>query len=239
MIKEAYEKHKNVINWFYNQPEGATVLVKRQLIKNRKSKKWYEIANPAFFEENDYLINDEYVELRKAIYEGKSIERLNPCNNEWENFNIKCPNGYFALSPENYRIKKDLEFPIYKKDDAMVVKFIDEFTMIPVFVFNTNALNRYLNIGEDVINQKFYSDINNKEWKDVLYDKERNLWNGQPVWCWDYADIASRKVKFYNVVNHCPFNYKGHKSELKYENYKAYEHPTDEWLIKAYNKLKF
>ena len=49
------------------------------------------------------IINDEYVELRKALAEGKTIEYLGQSSNLWH----EVPEPDFSLHPTCYRIKPD------------------------------------------------------------------------------------------------------------------------------------
>ena len=240
MTREAYKKHKDVMEWFYSQPEQETSI----LVRDKENDSWYAINNPSFAEKYDYLINDEYVELRKAIYEGKSIEFLDMHTNKWCESITQNPNCIFVHEVKRYRVKKEIEYPVYRKNDFMIVKFINERDYEILFIFNkekaksyaeTNLLCHSLEIGMVVL----FEDINSSQWETVLYDVKRGLYDGQPVWCWDNADVASRKVKFFNVAEHRPFSYTGYKGGINYQHYKAYEHPNDEWLINAYNELKF
>jgi len=68
MTREQYLKHKKVMDWFYNQPEGTEVWYKND-------NEWAEVRHPTWFLGNTYVINDKYAELRKEIVELE--EKLN------------------------------------------------------------------------------------------------------------------------------------------------------------------
>ena len=232
MTREGYRKHKEVIDWFYSN-NNVTVLYKP---KNEKN--WSETDDPGFFVHYHYLINDEFVKLRKAIFEGKEIKRFNSCCNEWEDFNIKCPNGYFALSQEDYRVKEEIEFPIFKKNSFMVVKFLSKTKFEIEFVFNIEKSTEYAQVG--TIIECDCSCLDDKQWEDVAYDKERNLWDGQPVWCFYFDKSMGRDLRFNNVKDNTVFNFRGERVKINEYNYfEPYPHLEDDWIIEAYNRLEF
>ena len=56
------------------------------------------------------IIDDEYVEFRKALAEGKTIQHISATTGEWVDFNkgFKLTPSYtFLATPEYYRIKSD------------------------------------------------------------------------------------------------------------------------------------
>ena len=68
MTREAYNKHKDVMAWFYAE-EGRTVL--RNAFKDKSV--WTKLDNPSWNIDYDIIPNDEHVEFRKAIVEGKTV----------------------------------------------------------------------------------------------------------------------------------------------------------------------
>ena len=236
MTREAYKKHKNVMEWFYIQPEQTTYI----LVRDKENDSWYSINNPSFAEKDDYLINDAYVELRKAIYEGKSIEFLDMHTNKWSESITQNPNCIFVHEVKRYRVKKEIKYPVYKKNQDVIAKFINEERMKPVFLINLDTkMFRHLDVRSEVIGCTFYHDINHKEWEDVVYDEETGLWDGQPVWCWDDGTETLRVLKFYDAKNKVCFNSEGGRSGYFCDNYIPYPHVMDEWIIESYKKLKF
>ena len=240
MTRAGYKKHFRVIDWFYNQPEGTTVLEKNRILEI-----WKEVEDPIFSVENDYLINDGYVEFRKAIYEGKIVECISSATGKWIpiNFGDSYPNfsGFnepniaFICPIDAYRVKQDIEFPIYKKNDFMVVKFVNEKDCEVLFIFDEDKASEFAEIGM-LINDE---NVNDKQWEDVLYDKEKELWDGQPVWCYDKDYETIKSLGFYDAKHNRLFDVIGSRCGNIYDNYKPYPHLTDDWVIEAYNKLKF
>ena len=229
MTREGYKKHKLVIDWFYMQ-EGPTCV----LIKDKESNRWLKTNCPTFSAENDYLINDKYVEFRKVIYEGKEIEVKDVNKDSWITMIIKDPNEKFYWYRNMYRIKED-KFPISKKNDFMVVKFINKKDCEVLFIFDKEKASEFAEIGMLIKDEN----VNDKQWEDVLYDEKAGLWDGQPVWCIDKDFEALRSLKFYDAKNKCTFSYKGKRDGRVYDSYLPYEHITDDWIIEIYNKLEF
>ena len=59
------------------------------------------------------------------------------------------------------------------------------------------------------------------EWEDVAYDSERDLWDGQPVECWDDEDTHRRHIRFYNAKDKSIYSYKGERDKVDFDNYKV------------------
>jgi len=79
----------------------------------------------------------------------------------------------------------------------------------------------------------------NKTWEDVAYDEERDLFDGQPVYCWNNEDTHSRNIRFYDVLYKTVYNYKGYRRGPVFGNYEAVrqEHYTP-WMLEAFETLK-
>ena len=115
-----------------------------------------------------YIINDEYVEFRKALAEGKTIEYLGQSSNVWH----KVPEPDFNLHPTCYRIKPDE--PKFKVGDF--VRYVHAHAPRALEINNING-NRYY--------------FTNSEMSCVEHELEP--WT--PVkgeWCWFY-DKSSNK----------------------------------------------
>ena len=100
MTRAGYQKHKDVIDWFYTNRNKSPVLI-------NKYGEWVETDDPDFSEDDDYLINDDYVEIRKAIYKGKKIEYHDIDYNKWRDLNLTDPNRFFIYISYRYRIKEE------------------------------------------------------------------------------------------------------------------------------------
>ena len=102
MNKELIKKYKKEFDHWLN---GGTLLCTNDL------KEWSYIVNPTFQDDNlIYIINDEYVEFRKALYEGKTIQHISATTGEWVDFNKgfePTPSYTFLTTPEYYRIKPE------------------------------------------------------------------------------------------------------------------------------------
>lgn len=111
MNKELIEKYNTEFNHWLN---GGKLLSKHSNDKN-----WYEATDPSFNNVNViYIINDEYVEFRKALAEGKTVQ-FHYINStigldEWQT--IKDVNELtFSHSIDLYRIEP--EEPQFKVGD--------------------------------------------------------------------------------------------------------------------------
>ena len=105
MNKELIKKYKAEFDhWLIN--DGNL------LSKHINDENWYDAPNPSFTNVDvTYIINDEYVELRKALAEGKPVEVLHYTGykefdqNPWKLFAIGA--STFDKPVENYRIKPE------------------------------------------------------------------------------------------------------------------------------------
>ena len=229
MTKAEYKKHKKVIEWFYMQEDTVCVLV-----RDKERKEWIETNYPTFTEDNEYLINDEYIDFRNAIYMGRTLELKEAQTNEWIPVLINDPNEKFVYHSDMYRVEEDT-YPVYKKNDFMVVKFINKEECEVLFIFDGEKASEFAAVGK-LINDE---NVNDKQWKNVAYNERRDLWDGQPVWCIGKHIKVSRTVTFYDVLNVCTFEYGGERDGSMCDDYLPYEHLTDKWIIEAYNKLEF
>lgn len=102
----------------------------RLLSKHINDKDWYEATDPSFSNINvSYVIYDEYVELRKAIIKGKTIQVWDVIYKhltdpkldayDWRDFKSFTQSSPFTYSPERYRVKP--EEPKFKVGDFVRV----------------------------------------------------------------------------------------------------------------------
>lgn len=76
-------------------------------------------------------------------------------------------------------------------------------------------------------------------WEPVPYDKERDLWHGQPVYCWDDDETHSKTVRFYNAPQKSVFSYDGDNVGITLDNYEAVPIKHYEpWIFNAYQTLR-
>ena len=90
-------------------------------IKNYKPEPWFEFEeikwSLASFEYLNIIIDDEYVEFRKAVADGKTVQCQNRFAGEW----IDIPDVKFYGKPSDYRVKPDE--PKYEIGDWVVLHF--------------------------------------------------------------------------------------------------------------------
>ena len=157
---DTIKKYKNEFDHFVN---GGKLLWARA----RDSKlSWLKATgnHQEFFNTNEeyyiYIIDDEYVEFRKALAEGKTIEYIGQSSNVWHE--VQEPD--FNLHPNCYRIKPDE--PKFKVGDF--VRYIHSTPAKALEINNING-NRYY--------------FTNSEMSCLKHELE--LWT--PVkgeWCW-------------------------------------------------------
>lgn len=89
-------------------------------IKNYKPEPWFEFEeikwSLASFQYLNIIIDDEYVEFRKAVADGKTVQCQNRFAGEW----IDIPDVKFYGKPSDYRIKEE---PKYEIGDWVVLHF--------------------------------------------------------------------------------------------------------------------
>ena len=114
---DTIKKYKNEFDHFVN---GGKLLCARA--RDYKLN-WLKATgnHPEFFNTNDeyyiYIIDDEYVEFRKALAEGKTIQIYDVIEQhisdpsldrfEWRDFKSFTPSSSFSKTPDLYRIKPD------------------------------------------------------------------------------------------------------------------------------------
>ena len=116
MNKQLINKYKPEFNHWLN--EGSVLLGIRDLVKS--TIKWYPSVSDPFEEESTsgellIIINDEYVEFRKALAEGKTIQIYDVIEQHlsdrtfdkfgWRDFKSFTSSSSFSKTPDLYRIK--------------------------------------------------------------------------------------------------------------------------------------
>ena len=141
------------------------------------------------------------------------------------------------IIPECPETEEVFNYPLFKrgKGTGVVIKFTSLRTGTVVWK-GEQKLN-ILNIGNT--SNSFVRHTNTDAWEDMVYDKDRDLWDGQPIYCWDKYSTHTRVTRFYDAVNKSTFGYKGDRKGATYDNYtpvppKHY----DEWIVDTFNKLR-
>jgi len=62
---------------------------------------------------------------------------------------------------------------------------------------------------------------NKDYWEQIPYDKERGLYHGQWVWCWDDNEFGTLSILKYDAINKRSFDYNGEGTGFIWDNYSA------------------
>ena len=127
----------------------------------------------------------------------------------------------------------EFTYPLFKrwKDSGEVVLFTD--MTVGITVWKGSEIEKVGNASD------FFTKHTSDEWEDVAYDSERDLWDKQPVECWDNCYTHQRLIKFYDVKNKCCYSFEGFRKGWFYDNYKPIPSDRyDEWIIEAYKTLE-
>jgi len=82
---------------------------------------------------------------------------------------------------------------------------------------------------------KNWIDTTNKDrWEQIPYDKERGLYHGQWVWCWDNPWTQVAQFRKYDAINKCSYTFSGREDGFKYDNYSA---TCPEYMKEAFQDL--
>ena len=134
--------------------------------------------------------------------------------------------------------KPEFEYPIFKqhrpsgrnKNIGAIVKFTSLRTLVAMtsdFIYEA---------GENTVVIDPHTDSN--VWENVAYDKERDLYDTQPIMCWNDADTHRRMNRFYNAITKCTFKYDGKRYGMDYKNYEAIQlNEIPQWMIKTQKTL--
>jgi len=109
----------------------------------------------------------------------------------------------------NKVFENKIEFPVFKKDEnGNIYKFNDEFDYDIVFIKDSKSINSDLAIDDKSLNL-------------IPCDKQRGLYNKQPVWCWNNG-CKEKQLRFYNVVSKGAYSiYNNSIFDFNFDNYKA------------------
>lgn len=140
----------------------------------------------------------------------------------------KLERRYKELGEEIKKLKNNDEFPVYRqhKNTGVIVKFTAPSKGI---VIRGDSSKKKISYEYDWVSHK-----DKFHWKepDVLIDKERDLYHGQPVEFWDDNNNITRRRGLYNVETKRTFD-----SAFRFDNYKAIV-DIEEWMIEAQKTLE-
>ena len=137
---------------------------------------------------------------------------------------------YKELGEEIARFKNPFEYPILKRNpkNGDIIKFIS--LKMGIIVMTKD---------DDLGHTCEFTEHPHPYWEDVPYSRELDLYQGQPVYCWDDRDTHSKTLRFYDAVSKCAFTYYGKADGGEFSSYEAVEIANyTKWMIEAFYTLK-
>ena len=124
MNKELIKKYKKEFDHYVNEGKLLCYTEIGGPYYEVNDEKWYFVCDIGF------IINDEYVEFRKALAEGKTVQynfgsfgqHKQDFPNVWKDLNLLIGILSDRAHPENYRIKPE---PIFKTGDWVYIPELD------------------------------------------------------------------------------------------------------------------
>lgn len=86
MTREAYTKHKEVIEWWSKGRD-------KEVWARDTNGSWFLTDGDVWFESYDYVQNDKYSEFRKAEIENEDLEFLDTVDNSWTPYHTRVGFG--------------------------------------------------------------------------------------------------------------------------------------------------
>ena len=224
MTKEQVERHGAVIKWFCDNPDKG--------VFELTSIGWEITYSPEFYPADKYVQNDEFAEFRKALIDCKTIQLL-MYNQDFKNGENWIDTAYIDTQkePHRYRIKPEIEFPIYAKatNSNLYVEFTDE--KIGKVIY---ANDRVHASGQVVKN--WVSVFDKDDW--IIIDNPYKLTDKCLVECLD-DNMLYAQLRFYDARNNCVFSINGYRAGTIFENYKRIPPwQESEWVTEARKKLE-
>ena len=175
MNKELIKKYKAEFEHWLNGGEVLFFYWDDWFSSTKNPKMTFNHNNPE--DVKNYIINDEYVEFRKALAEGKTIQVWDVTYQhltdpkldtyDWRDFKSFTQSSPFTYPPERYRIKP--EEPQFKVGDWVVNKRSKQRIIKKV----TSVYSDTVTVGDSTVG------IN------VMLIKDFELWLPKPgEWCW-------------------------------------------------------
>lgn len=160
---------------------GSVLMGKRDSVNNIV--KWYPSVTNPFIEISEsitVIINDEFVEFRKALAEGKTIEYLGQSSNLWQ----ELEDANFNLHQTCYRIKPDE--PKFKVGDF--VRYIHHSPNTLALQINNINCGRYYFVNSCMTCVKHELE----PWKPIKGE-----------WCWFYDSKTNKysHLSQFNSIN--------------------------------------
>jgi hypothetical protein len=185
MNKELIKKYKIEFEYWLNDSELLCLL-------DNPDENWFKVSKDTKIWAYDYdkdikfiVINDEYVEFRKALAEGKTIQVFNKHTEKWIDLDKILENTNISL----YRIKP--EEPQFKVGDFVCTKCKKHIYKIESITENGTLFNT--NLGAECINDR-----------KSFYTSELEKWEPQAdELCWfsEEKQESSAKLGHFTKIN--------------------------------------
>jgi len=142
MTREQYQKHKEAIQWFYEQPEGTEIWFYDIECIYSEHPTWQFTSDPSWLVDHKYVINDELSEFRRAVADGKQLQILNKLGNKptWDDRYYDNPNTLERY--HEFRIKSDK--PKFKLGDWVKNNEYGLFQITPSNIGSCNDINNHV-----------------------------------------------------------------------------------------------
>lgn len=205
--------------------EGDKVLIKS----------WKKMKKEFGTDASGYIMT-QYVLHRSMKHLCKTVVNLEP----GAGGRVKAKGTQFYISDDMVEAficdepEEEFIYPIFKENKVseLITKFTDINKCEVVFTFKDSLIE----IGTVLTGAYPHT---NDIWKDVAYNAELDLWNGQPVECTDVKSPCVKTLRFFDVENACSFTTYGSRLGVNYENYVPV--PTKDytdWTLEAFSKLQ-
>ena len=165
VIKDNFEAFK----WWL---DGGTLLI-------LEAKGNWESDYDLFIQDVPHVINDEYVEFRKALAERKTVEMHGEVTHQW----LKMSSDNFELAPSEYRIKPDE--PTFKVGD---------------YVYDIDRTENQVYVVSNVTKDEVVSDTGVRTLKCIPISKCR-LWTLEDASDDEWVAMWSKTDMFFKIMS--------------------------------------
>lgn len=132
--------------------------------------------------------------------------------------------------------QEKVKYPIFaklkNKSNILIMKF-EMYDDEGFAVFTDDII---CEVGEYLHDLDNHQDLN--AWQILDYDADRNLYDTQPILCWDNRHTTQKEIRFYDAKNRAAFDVGGERSIIHFDNYKALTNQQvialQEELVKMY-----
>ena len=227
MTQEQIRKHIDEMRRWADAPDGTKVWSKYS-----KNDSWIINNDPPFWPICDYVVDDEWAELRKAEIDGHHLQ-LKTQDGRWvwrELYSMYME----TTTPDRWRIAPKAAFPKYRRRNGHNIIFRFDGKNHGKVVMS----NHISEIGKSFKGPKavHYDDSEMEEVPTVEISGQI-FYDTQPVWVWFDDYIASRAVRFVYAKNNGLFKENGMRGGLGQHNIAPVEN-IESWMVWAWQRLQ-